>query len=292
MYSILDSIKSTMMVKYFSVLPLFSKKGFPMLLSTSCDFEFEITVPTPFVLMLRPRSGAGQWISREEYKLKPRVPVFEFTDSYGNLCQRLVAPVGRFSVHTSAEVMTTERVDQAPGAPFIEVQFLPDAVLGYLLPSRYCESECFNQMAVEITAGQQLGYDQVAAIQDWLRRSIGYQPGTSDNPISAVEVNKKGSGVCRDLAHLGIALCRSLSIPARMVVGYHYGLEPMDMHAWFEAFVGGRWYTFDATQAELTGGYVAIGFGRDAADVAVFNQFGPSVYPITQKVSVELIEAE
>lgn len=263
-----------------------------MLLSTSCDFEFEITVPTPFVLMLRPRSGAGQWISREEYELKPIVPVFEFTDSYGNLCQRLVAPPGRFSVHTAAEVRTTELVDRAPGAPFIEVQFLPDAVLGYLLPSRYCESESFNQMAVEITAGQQLGYDQVAAIQGWLRRSISYQPGTSDNPISAVEVNQKGSGVCRDLAHLGIALCRSLSIPARMVVGYHYGLEPMDMHAWFEAFVGGRWYTFDATQAELTGGYVAIGFGRDAADVAVFNQFGPSVYPITQKVSVELIEEE
>lgn len=261
-----------------------------MLLSTTCDFEFEITVPTPFVLMLRPRSGAGQWISREEYRLTPSVPVFEFTDSYGNLCQRLVAPAGHFSIHTSAEVVTTELVDQAPGAAFVEIQNLPDSVLSFLLPSRYCESESFNQMATEITVGHQLGYDQVAAIQDWLRRSISYQPGTSDNPISAAEVNRKGSGVCRDLSHLGIALCRSLSIPARMVVGYHYGLEPMDMHAWFEAFVGGRWYTFDATQAELSGGYVAIGFGRDAADVAVYNQFGPSVYPISQKVSVELGE--
>lgn len=263
-----------------------------MLLSTSCDFEFEITVPTPFVLMLRPRSGARQWISREEYKLEPSVPVFEFTDGYGNLCQRLVAPPGHFSVHTAAEVKTSDRVDQSPGAPFVEVQNLPDSVLSFLLPSRYCESESFWQMAKEITAGQQLGYDQVAAIQDWLRRNISYQPGTSDNPISAVEVNRKGSGVCRDLSHLGIALCRSLSIPARMVVGYYYGLEPMDMHAWFEAFVGGRWYTFDATQKKLSGGYVAIGFGRDAADVAVYNQFGPAVYPVTQKVSVELIKRE
>ena len=94
----------------------------------------------------------------------------------------------------------------------------------------------------------------------------------------------------RDLAHLGIALCRSLSIPARMVVGYLHQLEPMDLHAWFEAYVGDRWYTFDATQGEPRGGYVAVGYGRDAADVAVYNQFGPPVYPITQTVQVERIQ--
>jgi transglutaminase-like putative cysteine protease len=132
-----------------------------------------------------------------------------------------------------------------------------------------------------------LGYDQVAAIADWLRTSIAYQPGSSDVPISAIEVNSRQSGVCRDLAHLGIALCRSLSIPARMVVGYLYELEPMDLHAWFEAYVGGRWYTFDATQAELRGGYVAIGYGRDATDVAVYSQFGPAVYPSSQSVRVQ-----
>ena len=261
-----------------------------MLLRTSCDFEFEIAVPTPFILMLRPRSGASQWIASEEYKLIPNVAVREFTDSYGNLCQRLIAPPGRFEIHTSAEVQTSDVIDRAPGAGFIDIQNLPDEVLGFLLPSRYCESESFYQMATEITAGKTLGYDQVAAIQDWLRERISYEPGTSDNPISAIEVNKRQSGVCRDLSHLGIALCRSLSIPARLVVGYHYGLVPMDMHAWFEAFVGGRWYTFDATQAQLSGGYVAIGFGRDAADVAVFNQFGPSAYPLVQKVSVELVD--
>ncbi len=266
-----------------------------MLLSTSCDFEFEIVVPTPFILMLRPRSGAQQWIRSEEYKLSPSVPVLEFTDSYGNLCQRLMAPPGPFSVHTSAEVMTMDAIDRAPGAAFIEVQELPDNVLIYLLPSRYCESERFGNMATEITTGKLLGYDQVAAIEDWLRRTISYVPGSSDVPISATEVNAKQSGVCRDLAHFGIALCRSLSIPARMVVGYCYGLEPMDMHAWFEAFVGGRWYTFDATQSvdsEPKAAYVAIGFGRDAADVAVYNQFGPAVYPISQKVAVRRLEED
>lgn len=261
-----------------------------MWLRASCDLTFDITVPTPFILMLRPRSGAQQWIAREEYRLVPSVPVFEYTDIYANLCQRLVAPPGNFEVHTVADVMTADYTDQAPGAPFVEVQYLPDAVLNYLLPSRYCESELFGQMATEITAGQLLGYDQVAAIETWLRNTIRNEPGSSDTPVSAVGVNTRQSGVCRDLSHLGIALCRSLSIPARLVVGYLYGLEPMDMHAWFEAYVAGRWYTFDATQAVPRGGYVAIGYGRDAADVAVYNQFGPPVYPAAQGVQVQLID--
>lgn len=263
-----------------------------MWLRTSCDLSFDITVPTPFILMLRPRSGAQQWISREEYKLTPIVPAVEFTDIYGNLCQRLVAPPGVFTVHTSAEVMTADYVDREPGSPFVEIQNLPDAVLCYLLPSRYCESEKFSEMASAITAGQCLGYDQVSAIETWLRNTISYEPGSSDVPMSAVEVNMKQSGVCRDLSHLGIALCRSLNIPARLVVGFLYGLNPMDMHAWFEAYVGDRWYTFDATQPVLGGGYVAIGYGRDAADVAVNNQFGPPVYPITQRVDVQLIDKD
>ena len=260
-----------------------------MWLRTSCDFTFDIKVPMPFVLMLRPRSGAQQWVAREEYRLEPSVPVFEFTDDYGNLCQRLIAPTGTFEVCTNADVMTADSIDQAPGAPFVEIQNLPDAALSYLLPSRYCESDRFHQMATEITTGRQPGYDQVAAIVTWLRNTISYRPGSSDIPISAAEVNCKQVGVCRDLAHFGIALCRSLSIPARMVVGYLYRLQPMDLHAWFEAYVGGRWYTFDATQAELEGGYVAVGYGRDAADVSVYNQFGPAVYPTAQTVHVERI---
>ncbi len=105
-----------------------------------------------------------------------------------------------------------------------------------------------------------------------------------------MEVNSRRIGVCRDLAHLGIALCRSLSIPARIVVGFLHELEPMDLHAWFETYVGGRWYTFDATQPTLRSGYVAVGYGRDAADVALFSQFGPAVYPRSQTVTVERID--
>ncbi|MFT7469525.1 MAG: transglutaminase-like putative cysteine protease [Candidatus Pseudothioglobus sp.] len=262
-----------------------------MWLRTRCDLSFEIETPTPFVLMLRPRSGAQQWIAKEEYQIMPSVPAFEFTDDYGNLCQRLIAPPGSFMLHTAAEVNTADAVDRDAGAPFVEIQHLPDFALRYLLPSRFCESDRFGQMAMNITEGQLLGYDQVAAIETWLRKTISYEPGRSVIPVSAIEVNLRQWGVCRDLSHLGIALCRSLSIPARMVVGYLYNLQPMDMHAWFEAFVGGRWYTFDVTQsasqAIVDSAYVAIGYGRDAADVAVYNQFGPSVFPLEHRVSVE-----
>jgi transglutaminase-like putative cysteine protease len=263
-----------------------------MWLKTNCDLTFYINIAAPFVLMLRPRSGAQQWIAREEYRLEPTVQVFEFTDNYGNLCQRLIAPPGNFKIRTSALVMTADAVDQAYGAPFIDIHQLPDAVLSYLLPSRYCESDHFGQMAAEITSNELLGYNQVAAIVSWIRHNISYLPGSSDLPVTAGEVNSRQYGVCRDLAHIAIALCRSLSIPARMVVGYLNGLEPMDLHAWFEAYVGGRWYTFDATQAELHGGYVAVGYGRDAADVAIYNQFGPPVYPVSQRVQVERIYDE
>ncbi|MCC4212293.1 transglutaminase family protein [Leeuwenhoekiella parthenopeia] len=258
-----------------------------MRLRTGCNLKFEIATPTPFILMLRPRSGSQQWVEQQEYEIDPGTPVYEFTDDYGNLCQRLTAPCGMFSIKTSSVVVTSDYTDEAYGAEFVEIQNLPDSVLSYLLPSRYCESDCFNELAVSITQGEILGYNQVAAITNWLRSNIKYIPGSNNEPLSAIQVNTNGYGVCRDLAHLGIALCRSLSIPARIVVGYLYNLQPMDMHAWFEAYVGNRWYTFDATQMGSTGGYVILGLGKDAADVAVFNQFGPSVFPIDQQVWVE-----
>lgn len=260
-----------------------------MLLKTSCDLKFDIPVPTPFIFMLRPRSGLNQWVSSQQYKIEPSVPVIEFTDIYGNLCQRLIAPIGTFSIHTSSEVQTTEYVDQAPGANLTEIQNLPDSVLMYLLPSRYCESDQLNQLTVEITKDALLGYDQVSTIVSWLQNNIHFEVDNSEvlgSALSAVEVSKRKSGVCRDFAHLGIAMCRSLSIPARMVVGYLHELEPMDLHAWFEAYIGDRWYLFDATQANVRGGYVVIGYGRDAADVAIFNQFGPALDLRAKNVSI------
>ncbi len=261
-----------------------------MWMRTTCNLKFEMGDPTPMIFMLRPRSGLQQWIARETYTLSPSVPAVEYTDIFDNLCQRLVAPTGEFSVHTSADVMTADTVDKAPGALFVEIQYLPDSILSYLLPSRYCESDRFGDLAREIVDGVPLGYDQVNKISDWIQNSIRYTPGTSAFPLSAVEVNCQGQGVCRDLAHLGIALCRSISIPARMVVGFLYELNPMDLHAWFEAYVGGRWYTFDPTDYALRGGRLAVAYGRDAADVAIYHQFGPPAISSSMDVHVELLD--
>lgn len=262
-----------------------------MWLRTGCSLTFDVSMATPFILMLRPRSGIHQWVARESYTLKPSVPAIEFTDNFGNLCQRLVAPPGEFSIHTSADILTADGIEVSPGAPFEDVQNLPDAVLTYLLPTRYCESDKFIDLGREIVAGAAPGYDQVAAIVSWIRENIRFNPDSSYFQLSAIEVNQRGEGVCRELAHLGIALCRGLCIPARMVVGYMHKLEPMDFHAWFEAYVGGRWYTFDATQPGPRGGRVTVAYGRDAADVAIFNQFGPALYPREMSVRVEILDA-
>ncbi|MFP3874299.1 MAG: transglutaminase-like domain-containing protein [Thiohalophilus sp.] len=262
-----------------------------MWMRTSCNLEFQLACPTPLILMLRARSGLRQWIARESYTIAPIVPVQEYTDIFGNLCQRLLAPAGEFYVRTSADVITRDSLEEAPGGGFVDIPDLPDNVLMYLLPSRYCESDRFGNMAREIVDGLPLGYDQVAQITRWLRESIRYAPGTSAFPLSAVEVNLQGEGVCRDLSHLGITLCRALSIPARLVVGYLHALEPMDMHAWFEAYVDNHWYTFDPTESTLRGGRLAVAYGRDAADVAIYTQFGPPATFSDMQVSVELLDA-
>lgn len=258
-----------------------------MWLQTSCSLEFNAPAATPFLLMLRPRSGAQQWIAREQYVLLPSVPAVEFTDPFGNLCQRLVAPPGPFSIRTSADIEAADAADSAPGAPFVEVRYLPDAALPFLLPSRYCESDRFTKMASSLVAGWAPGYDQCTAIVNHIRETLQYVPGTGQQIISAAEVNEKSQAVCRDMAHLGIALCRALSIPARMVVGYLEALQPMDLHAWFEAYVGGRWYTFDPTQNNLQGARVAMAYGRDASDVAIYTQFGDPVELLQMVVNVE-----
>ena len=195
-------------------------------------------------------------------------------------------------MRTSVDIETAEASDTAPGAPFVEVQQLPDETLPYLYPSRYCESDRFMEMAPSLVAGLASGYDQCSAIVDYIRNTIQYTPGLGQQIISASELNERGRGVCRDMAHLGIACCRALSIPARMVVGYLETLAPMDLHAWFEAYVGNRWYTFDATQPDLQGGRVAIAFGRDAADVAVYTQFGDPVNLLEMSVKVVRMPAQ
>lgn len=261
-----------------------------MLLYTSCTFKFDISEFTPFLFMLRPRSDSNQLIILEEFKIKPNLEISQFQDIYGNFYQKLIAPPGKFKIQSSTKVRVKNDSNNAFGKEFIEIHSLPENVLLYLLPSRYCESDYFNLMASEITQGLPLGYEQVVAITNWIRNNIKYENSNSNNQVSAIEVNNRKFGVCRDFAHLAIALCRSISIPSRIVVGYLYELEPMDLHAWFEVYIGDGWYRFDATQELNKEGYVVIAYGRDAADVAIYNQYGATLFPSSQKVKVKKIK--
>jgi len=245
-----------------------------MILDATCHISYTSNSPIPAIMMLRPRSGPAQWITREEYVITPHAPVTEYTDKFGNLCQRVLIPKGNFEVQCSCRAHTSDVIDVLPGAPFVSVHELPEGALEFLLPSRYCQSDLLNELTASIVGNRPPGYPQVAAIEQWLRDEMKYIHGSSNASTSAVETAKAKAGVCRDYAHLGIALTRSLNIPARMVVGYLYGLEPMDLHAWFEAYVGGQWFTFDGVQKQPCGNRIAIGYGRDAADVALTSNYG------------------
>ena len=245
-----------------------------MKLKAGCELVMRAATPVPLVAMLRPRSGLSQWVMSERYDFDPFVRAVEYVDGFGNLCQRLTAPAGKFTLRTESVLETEEEIAVEPGAPPTPAEALPETALQFLLPSRYCPSDTLEQQAKAIVSGRAPGYDQVDAIRSWIRDNITYKYGVSTGSTTAVDTIRDGAGVCRDFSHIGLSFCRALRIPARMVVGYLYRLDPMDLHAWFEAFVGGRWYTFDATQSGPRGGRIVIAYGRDAADVALITELG------------------
>lgn len=262
-----------------------------MKLQVSCMMHFQVTEETTLVLMLRPYRGKiGQWLNYESYHIKPCLLITDNLDQFGNSYQSLLAPVGDFYINTSAEVVVYANKPASNENNFVEIQHLPSEVHCFLLPSRYCESDRFGDIAREVTADAVPGYDQVCAISQWVADTIQYIPGSSAFPLSAVEVHYRGNGVCRDLAQLAIALCRSISIPARFVVGYLHDLQPMDFHAWFEAYVDNRWISFDPTQTRVNHNRVIVAVGRDAADVAIFHQFGSGCQMINMNVGINLLD--
>ena len=245
-----------------------------MKLQAACNLLIHAQTQCPMVAMLRPRSGLTQWIVQQRYDLQPWAPVTEFVDSYGNLCQRLVVPPGRTRISVEVTVQVEDHIAVALDAPYTPITELPADVLQYLLQSRYCPSDKMLGQALAVVGTAERGYAQVEAIRAWVHENLAYRYGVSTASTDALDTLAHGAGVCRDFAHVGMALCRSLQIPARMVVGYLHGLKPMDLHAWFEAFVGGRWYTFDATQSEPRGGRIVLAYGHDAADVAFISDYG------------------
>ncbi len=255
-------------------------------------FVYDVNTPTTITTMLRPRRQEGQSIVREGFTLEPSVPFSEYIDIYGNLCQRSIMPVGQVTITTEveAQVVPTKAIPEQEPA-FVPVGDLPDDTMHFILPSRYCQSDLHDvhQLALQITQNLSPGYQQVEAIRTWIHQNIKYQYGFSDSSTTAFDVLHSRIGVCRDFTHLAIALCRNLCIPARMTVGYLDELKEMDLHAWFEVYLGEDWYTFDAVQEKTSGYRIEIAHGRDAADVAMVTQYGNSVLR-SLNVSVEVEE--
>ncbi len=262
-----------------------------MKLKATCTMTVTTNTDCPIVAMLRARSGQAQWIVSESYDLQPWVPTTEYVDSYGNLCQRLVVPEGGMSIAVEVVMETEAQIAVDPEAPFTPIAELPDAALQYLLQSRYCPSDKMGDRAHHIVGGLPPGYAQVEAIRSWINTHLEYRYGVSSQTTDALDTLDHGAGVCRDFAHVGIAMCRSLRIPARMVVGYLHALDPMDLHAWFEAFVGDRWYTFDATQDHPRGGRIVLAYGRDAADVAFISDYAAEPMEVAaMRVTVDALD--
>ena len=265
-----------------------------MKLKASCTLTVFAPADCPVIAMLRPRGGLAQQVISDHYTTHPWVNRTEYVDSLGNLCQRFVAPPGELQLNVEVVVDVSPEIDVAPDAPHTPVEQLPDEVLQYLLQSRYCPSDKMAERAHRIVGDAPRGYAQAEKIRAWIHAMLIYEYGVSTATTDALDTLSHGAGVCRDFAHVGIALCRSLQIPARIVVGYLHGLQPMDLHAWFEAFVGGRWYTFDATQDAPRGGRIVLAYGRDAADVAFLSDYGTQPLQINQlQVDVqELMDAK
>jgi transglutaminase-like putative cysteine protease len=229
----------------------------------------------PVAAILRPRSGDAQWVVAERYEIAPAVPATEYVDCFGNLCQRYTLPRGDSRITVESEVEVADQIAVDRRAPQVPPAMLPDDTLVYLLQSRYCPSDKMEERARAIVQGCAPGYPQAERIAHWIRDHIAYRYGVSEESTCALDTLEQGAGVCRDFAHVGVALSRSLTLPARVVVGYLHGLEPMDMHAWYEVYLGGGWYAFDATQKKPRGGRVVVACGRDAADVAFLSNYGP-----------------
>jgi len=258
-----------------------------MWIRTRLALAYEFPSESILVMKLRPRSGWQQWVAHESTSLEPEAFPVQMTDSFGNLCQRVIVPRGPWRMRHEAVTRIADAVDLNARAPYIPVQDLPEAALPYLAPSRYCESDRFCEATNEAIGDTPPGAAQVRAVVEHIRERIAYVPGASGAPRSAQEIYEDSQAVCSDLAHLAITMCRAISIPARYVSGYLLGLEPPDLHAWFEAYLGGRWYTFDPSEAGTSPGRVVVAYGRDAADAAFITQYGPPVEPSAVDVHVE-----
>jgi transglutaminase-like putative cysteine protease len=269
-----------------------------MLIRAGYEIAYDCPAPTPMTLLVSVRpERLADLVTPQNIAADPHLPLEQFSDLYGNIAHRLVAPAGvtRF---TADFLIHDGGVPDAivPDAVQHPVEDLPTETLIYLLGSRYCETQLFDQMAWSTFGPVAAGWARVQAIVDYVHEHISFGYPHARPTRTAAEAHQEGRGVCRDFAHLAITLCRCMNIPARYCTGYlgDIGIPPvdfpMDFSAWFEVWLGGAWRTFDARHNTPRIGRIPMAYGRDAADVAITTSFGAAWLHTFKVVTDEVAE--
>jgi transglutaminase-like putative cysteine protease len=254
-----------------------------MLIRANCEIAFTLPRPTAMVVMLYLHPSVLPQVRKpEQLEVEPRVPVSEYTDVYGNHCARVMVPAGRVVFRNDTIVEDSGRTDrQEWGVHQHSVEDLPSDTVLFLLASRYCEVDSeLRDIAWALFGHLPAGWPLVQAVCNFVHHHIRFDYQQARSNRTALEIYRERAGVCRDYMHLAITFCRSLNIPARYCTGYlgDIGVPvmpyPMDFSAWFEVYLGGEWYAFDARNNVPRVGRILIARGRDAADVAMTTIFG------------------
>jgi transglutaminase-like putative cysteine protease len=259
-----------------------------------CEFVYVAAIDTPTVFQAEPRDAPPIKLEHRAWSVPDGLHMRSYVDMYGNPCGRMVLPAGRTTLRYDALALVPDATEDAdPGAPELAPDDLPDDVLVYILPSRYCLPDMLGDEAWSRFGPMPQGYGRVQAICDYVNDHLTFQYGSSGPQSTAVDVNRSGFGVCRDFTHLAISFCRALNIPARYVFGYLPDMDvppdpaPMDFAAWMEVWLGDRWWTFDPRNNRKRKGRILIGQGRDASDVAMVTTFGA---PVLESMTVRAEE--
>jgi transglutaminase-like putative cysteine protease len=254
-----------------------------MQIRTGFEISYECTQPTPMLLTLSIHpSRVPDLRTAHHVTFDPDIPADDYLDGFGNVCTRITAPAGRMTISTDFTVEDSGDPDPiARDARQHTIEELPEDTLVFLLGSRYCETDRLSDTAWSLFAHTPPGWARVQAICDYVHNWIGFGYEHASVTKSAWDAYMERKGVCRDYAHLAIAFCRCMNIPARYCTGYLGDIgvpivDPMDFSAWFEVYLGDRWYAFDARNNKPRIGRILMARGRDATDVAISTSFGTS----------------
>jgi transglutaminase-like putative cysteine protease len=252
-----------------------------MLIRLGYDIQFEVPAITPMVALLHVHpSREPDLLEPDRLQLDPPIGTSEYIDGFGNRCTRFVAQPGRIRLFNSTLIADSGQPDPINVyAREVPVGDVPDQYLCYLLNSRYCEVDRFSNIAYDLFGHVSPGWSRVHAICSWVNSKVTFSYPHARPTKSALDVYTERIGVCRDFQHLAITFCRAMNIPARYATGYlgDIGVPvngPMDFSAWFEVYLEGRWWTFDARHNKPRIGRVLMAVGRDASDVAITTSFG------------------